>query len=186
MTGDVIATLGSVIVIFKVDAQVFCLACNFQCPLEQPGTKLKHRQTPVRVKVIGFAQTYMLKLAKSGEEGEKAFLVLESGSRFHTTQVLSPTACTACSSDGSLVPNSDCILHTLQYQKEKSDTPSNFTLKLRKHLRTRRLEDIKQLGVDRIVDFQFGSGDARYHLSLELYSQVPRLTRPSETLTAAP
>jgi hypothetical protein len=34
------------------------------------------------------------------------------------------------------------------------------------------LEDIKQLGVDRIVDFQFGSGDARYHLILELYSQV--------------
>ncbi len=60
----------------------------------------------------------------------------------------------------------------LQYQKEKSDTPSNFTLKLRKHLRTRRLEDIKQLGVDRIVDFQFGSGEARYHLILELYSQV--------------
>ncbi|KAL0046515.1 hypothetical protein WJX82_002614 [Trebouxia sp. C0006] len=89
------------------------------------------------------SKTYMLKLAKSGEDGEKAFLVLESGSRFHTTQ----------------------------YQKEKSDTPSNFTLKLRKHLRTRRLEDIKQLGVDRIVDFQFGSGEARYHLILELYSQ---------------
>ena len=32
-------------------------------------------------------QTYMLKLSKSGEDGEKAFLVLESGSRFHTTQV---------------------------------------------------------------------------------------------------
>lgn len=32
-------------------------------------------------------QTYMLKLAKSGEDGEKVFLVLESGSRFHTTQV---------------------------------------------------------------------------------------------------
>ncbi|KAL3145238.1 hypothetical protein ABBQ32_000984 [Trebouxia sp. C0010 RCD-2024] len=89
------------------------------------------------------SKTYMLKLAKSGEDGEKAFLVLESGSRFHITQ----------------------------YQKEKSDTPSNFTLKLRKHLRTRRLEDIKQLGVDRIVDFQFGTGDARFHLILELYSQ---------------
>ena len=60
----------------------------------------------------------------------------------------------------------------MQYQKEKSDTPSNFTLKLRKHLRTRRLEDVKQLGVDRIVDFQFGTGDARFHLILELYSQV--------------
>lgn len=44
----------------------------------------------------------------------------------------------------------------LQWAKEKSDTPSNFTLKLRKHLRTRRLEDVRQLGVDRIVDFTFG------------------------------
>ena len=32
-------------------------------------------------------QTYLLKLARSGEDGEKIFLVLESGSRFHTTQV---------------------------------------------------------------------------------------------------
>ncbi|KAK9805687.1 hypothetical protein WJX72_012021 [[Myrmecia] bisecta] len=89
------------------------------------------------------AKTYMLKLAKSGEDGEKAFLVLESGTRFHTTQFI----------------------------KEKSDTPSNFTLKLRKHLRTRRLESVRQLGVDRIVDFTFGSGDAAHHLLLELYSQ---------------
>ena len=60
----------------------------------------------------------------------------------------------------------------MQYQKEKSDTPSNFTLKLRKHLRTRRLEDVKQLGVDRIVDFVFGTGEATHHLILELYSQA--------------
>lgn len=33
------------------------------------------------------AQTYVLKLARSGEEGEKIFLLLESGSRFHTVQV---------------------------------------------------------------------------------------------------
>jgi hypothetical protein len=32
-------------------------------------------------------QTYLLKLARSGEDGEKVFLVLESGIRFHTTQV---------------------------------------------------------------------------------------------------
>ena len=68
------------------------------------------------------------------------------------------------------------MIHTCcavsQYQKEKSDTPSNFTLKLRKHLRTRRLEDVKQLGVDRIVDFVFGTGEATHHLILELYSQV--------------
>lgn len=60
----------------------------------------------------------------------------------------------------------------MQYMKEKADTPSNFTLKLRKHLRTRRLDDVRQLGVDRVVDFSFGTGDACYHLILELYAQA--------------
>lgn len=32
-------------------------------------------------------QTYVLKLSKSGSEGEKVFLLLESGTRFHTVQV---------------------------------------------------------------------------------------------------
>ncbi len=31
-------------------------------------------------------QTYIIKLSRSGEDGEKAHLVLESGTRFHTTQ----------------------------------------------------------------------------------------------------
>lgn len=42
-------------------------------------------------------QTYMLKLAKSGEDGEKTFLVLESGSRFHTTQVCTMSVCLTAS-----------------------------------------------------------------------------------------
>jgi predicted ribosome quality control (RQC) complex YloA/Tae2 family protein len=63
-------------------------------------------------------------------------------------------------------------LPAVQFRKDKSDTPSNFTLKLRKHVRTRRLEDVRQLGVDRVVDFTFGSGEATYHIILELYSQA--------------
>ena len=66
-----------------------------------------------------------------------------------------------------------------QYMKDKSDTPSNFTLKLRKHIRTRRLEDVRQLGVDRIVDLTFGSGEATYHIILELYSQAGARTAPT-------
>ena len=31
-------------------------------------------------------QTYLLKLARSGEDGEKIFLLLESGTRFHATE----------------------------------------------------------------------------------------------------
>ena len=63
----------------------------------------------------------------------------------------------------------------LQMLRGKSDTPSNFTLKLRKHLRTRRLDDVRQLGVDRLVDFSFGTGPNCHHLLLELYAQVHML-----------
>eukprot|EP00877_Chromochloris_zofingiensis_P000091 jgi/Chrzof1/10082/Cz04g26130.t1 len=89
------------------------------------------------------AKVYILKLAKSGADGDKVFLLLESGTRFHTVQVI----------------------------RDKPDAPSNFTMKLRKHLRTRRLEDVRQLGVDRVVDFVFGTGDNTYHLILEMYAQ---------------
>ncbi len=62
--------------------------------------------------------------------------------------------------------------HALQVIPEKSDIPSNFSLKLRKHVRQKRLESVRQLGVDRIVDFTFGSGEVAVHLILELYAQV--------------
>ena len=42
----------------------------------------------------------------------------------------------------------------------------------RKHLKTRRLVSVRQLGIDRIVDFQFGSNEAAYHLIIELYDRV--------------
>lgn len=45
-------------------------------------------------------------------------------------------------------------------------------MKLRKHIRNRRLTDVRQLGIDRIVDFSFGHGDKCIHLILEIYSQV--------------
>jgi predicted ribosome quality control (RQC) complex YloA/Tae2 family protein len=38
------------------------------------------------------------------------------------------------------------------------ELPSGFTLKLRKHLRTRRLAEITSLGIDRVVDLRFVGG----------------------------
>lgn len=32
-------------------------------------------------------QTYVLKLARSGEDGDKVLLLVESGARFHTVEV---------------------------------------------------------------------------------------------------
>ncbi|KAG0482581.1 hypothetical protein HPP92_010665, partial [Vanilla planifolia] len=53
---------------------------------------------------------------------------------------------------------------------DKSTTPSGFTLK-RRHIRTRRLEDVHQLGYDRIILFQFGLGANAHYIILELYAQ---------------
>jgi hypothetical protein len=43
---------------------------------------------------------------------------------------------------------------------------------LRKHIRTKRLEDVRQLGMDRVVDFTFGAGSVQCHLIMELYAAV--------------
>ncbi|CAG8729924.1 15441_t:CDS:10, partial [Racocetra persica] len=63
-------------------------------------------------------------------------------------------------------------IHTTQFSRDKSITPSPFCIKLRKHIRTRRLTDVRQLGVDRIIDFEFaGVGEGTtYHIIAEFYA----------------
>lgn len=63
-------------------------------------------------------------------------------------------------------------LHSTQFSREKQVTPSPFCAKLRKHLRTRRLTNVRQLGVDRVVDFEFGGSEKSvgYHIIAEFYS----------------
>ena len=41
----------------------------------------------------------------------------------------------------------------------------------RKHLRNKRLLGVHQLGIDRVVDLEFGSGEACYHLIVEVYDR---------------
>ncbi|CAJ1963097.1 unnamed protein product [Sphenostylis stenocarpa] len=93
-------------------------------------------------------KTYVFKLMNSSGvsesgESEKVLLLMESGVRLHSTI----------------------------YMRDKSNTPSGFTLKLRKHIRTRKLEDVRQLGYDRIILFQFGLGENANYVILELYAQ---------------
>ncbi|KAI7804319.1 ribosome quality control complex subunit NEMF-like [Triplophysa rosa] len=82
-------------------------------------------------------------LIKLQKPGTKAVLLIESGIRLHSTE----------------------------FDWPKNVMPSGFAMKCRKHLKSRRLVHIKQLGVDRIVDIQFGSDEAAYHLILELYDR---------------
>lgn len=74
---------------------------------------------------------------------EKCVLLLESGNRIHTTA----------------------------FEWPKNTAPSGFSMKMRKHLKNKRLESMKQIGTDRIVDLQFGSGEAAYHVILEVYDR---------------
>lgn len=62
-------------------------------------------------------------------------------------------------------------LHTTSFAREKPQAPSPFIAKLRKHLRARRLIKIEQLGIDRVIDFAFTSGEETFHIILELYAQ---------------
>jgi predicted ribosome quality control (RQC) complex YloA/Tae2 family protein len=87
-------------------------------------------------------QGVFLKLARTGDDGDKAFLLLEPGARFHTVAA-PPTL---------------------------PDAPSGFALKLRKHVRGRRLEDVRQLGCDRLLDCAFGGGEGTHHVLLEMYA----------------
>lgn len=69
-----------------------------------------------------------------------------------------------------LLIESGIRLHTTQYIKNQKDLPSGFSMKLRKHLRTKKVENIAQLGIDRVVDLTFGKGESAYHILVELYA----------------
>lgn len=43
---------------------------------------------------------------------------------------------------------------------------------MRKHISGKRFVNLTMLGIDRILDFQFGSNEAAYHLIVELYDRV--------------
>lgn len=82
-------------------------------------------------------------LIRFQEKNAKAVLLLESGFRFHTTD----------------------------FEWPKNVAPSGFTMKLRKHLKNKRLEKLEQLSLDRIISLQFGMGEAAYHVIVELYDR---------------
>lgn len=61
-------------------------------------------------------------------------------------------------------------IHTTLFAREKNAIPSQLSISLRKFLRTRKLIGIRQLGVDRVVDFAFRAGETENHLLVELYA----------------
>lgn len=59
-------------------------------------------------------------------------------------------------------------LHLTDFERPIAPAPSNFVTKLRKHLKTRRLSQLKQVGNDRILVFQFSDG--MFYLVFEFFS----------------
>jgi predicted ribosome quality control (RQC) complex YloA/Tae2 family protein len=81
-------------------------------------------------------------LFKLAKPDSKVFLVIESGVRIHSTT----------------------------FSREHKDVPSVFTLKLRKAIRAKRLENVAQYGFDRVIDLTFGSGETAHHVICEFYA----------------
>ena len=74
---------------------------------------------------------------------EKSVLLIESGSRIHETNSVWP----------------------------KNDAPSGFTMKLRKHLKNKRIEEIFQYKRDRVAVLKFGQGEVANYVIVELYDR---------------
>ncbi|XLS64847.1 hypothetical protein HN51_024821 [Arachis hypogaea] len=72
--------------------------------------------------------------------------------------------------------DSNCLHHfkggycSCQDYCDKSNTPSGFILKLRKHIWTWRLGDVRKLGYDRIILFQFGLRKSANYVIFDLYA----------------
>jgi predicted ribosome quality control (RQC) complex YloA/Tae2 family protein len=104
-------------------------------------TLLGRRIVNVYDGIVG-GETYVFKL--EGDGSAKDFLLMESGIRFHKIS---------------------------NFQAEATSMPSPFAAKLRKHVRSLRLEQIQQIGSDRVVIFQFGVGNSKHCIILELYAK---------------
>ncbi|KAL0587607.1 hypothetical protein ABG067_002903 [Albugo candida] len=88
-------------------------------------------------------RTYIFKLHQP--PFPKVYLLIESGVRFHSSNYARNVS-------------------------SSSTLPNQFTMKLRKHIRGKRLVQLEQLQGDRVIDFTFGSDQSQCHLILELYA----------------
>lgn len=68
----------------------------------------------------------------------------------------------------NVVIESGFKIYITDFQRPTQPEPSGFTQKLRKHLKTRRLTNIKQIGDDRVAVLEFSDG--LYYIVLEFFS----------------
>ena len=74
----------------------------------------------------------------------------------------------------TLLLESGIRFHTTTFDWPKGTVPNGFSMKLRKHIRGKRLVDLRQLGTDRVICMTFGEDEFAFHLIVELYSCFDR------------
>ncbi|KAL8721770.1 MAG: hypothetical protein Q9225_001619 [Loekoesia sp. 1 TL-2023] len=67
-----------------------------------------------------------------------------------------------------IIVDSGFRCHLTSFSRATAAAPSPFVAKLRKHLRTRRVTSVSQIGTDRVIELQFSDG--QYRLFLEFYA----------------
>lgn len=70
----------------------------------------------------------------------------------------------------SIVCVDERLIQLFMSSDHNKETPPPFVMKLRRYIKAKRLEDIRQVGNDRIVDLRFGSGESTNHIILELFA----------------
>lgn len=58
--------------------------------------------------------------------------------------------------------------HLTKFARTTAAAPSAFVARLRKFLKTRRLTSVRQVGTDRVLEFEFSDG--QYRLFLEFFA----------------
>ncbi|GJD12845.1 Nuclear export mediator factor Nemf [Galdieria sulphuraria] len=93
-----------------------------------PTTYLLKISVPSRNQ-ISVEETISVVEESSNSNWEKTFVLIESGIRIHETR----------------------------FYRDKANIPSGFSVKLRKHIRSRKIQEIRTLGADRVVELVFSS-----------------------------
>lgn len=112
-------------------------------------------------------RTYVLKLSIPPPRGDNT-----SSSSAEASNPASSSSVSQSWGKRLLLLESGSRIHITQYDREK-DVPSGFCVKLRKHIRGRRLDKVMLLGDggDRIIDLVFsGEGAVAAHLIVEAFS----------------
>lgn len=61
--------------------------------------------------------------------------------------------------------------HLTKFARTTAAAPSIFVARLRKFLKTRRLTAVRQVGTDRVLEFEFSDG--QYRMFLEFFAVCP-------------